>query len=163
MYRRIQATYVSSVRRLKWRARRAARAVEEAGRWRRSGFTDKRERPFPTEYGRIPKGGRLLGGNHRQFPGLSRIIGRARRAQRDHPKSWDGTLWASGERPSTRVARTETTPSCCCTIPSTRRNGSVTTGRRWAAKRCGVAVTFAIPVSSSRERKTNPLAGPRPR
>src|SRR2546427_3357286 len=65
-----------------------------------------------------------------------------RSTQEDQPKSWDGTLWASGERPSTRVALTETTPSCCCRIPSTRRNGSVTSVRRWRAKRCGVTITF---------------------
>src|SRR5207247_1554486 len=50
--------------------------------------------------------------------------------------------------------------SCCCAIPSTRRYGSATSATRWRAKIGGVTITFAIPVSSSRDRKTKPFAVP---
>src|SRR2546422_7711878 len=106
--------------------------VEEAGllRRRRPGFPGYPPRPSTTGRSRIPKGDGSLGANHRQFPRSQERKRDGSVTQDDHPKSWDGTLWASGERPSTRVARTETTLSCCCTIPSTRRKGSVTSAIR---------------------------------
>src|SRR5262249_17802272 len=75
-----------------------------------------------------------------------------------YPKSCDGTWWPSDGRPRTLRARTETTPSCRCAMPSMRRYGSDTSARRWRAKIGGVTITFAMPVSSSSERKTKPFA-----
>src|SRR5439155_1271935 len=77
-----------------------------------------------------------------------------------YPKSCEGTWWPRAGRLRTVFARTEMTPSCCCAIPVTRRYGSATSATRWRAKIGGVTITFAIPVSSSRERKTKPFAVP---
>src|SRR3989442_15247703 len=131
-----------------------ANALEESGllRRRRPGYPGNPPRPSTTGRSHIPKGDGSLGANHRQFPRSQERKRDGSVTQDDHPKSWDGTLWASGERPSTRVARTETTLSCGCTIPSTRRKGSATSAIRRRARRCGVTITLAMPVSSSRER-----------
>src|SRR5947199_308910 len=77
-----------------------------------------------------------------------------------YPKSCEGTTCASRGNGSTRAARTDITPSCICKIPSTSKNGSLTSGSRRRAKRPGVTMTFAIPVSSSRLRNTKPFAVP---
>src|SRR5207247_9041954 len=89
-----------------------AHAVEKAGlrRRRRAGFAGEPPSRCTGGYGRIPKGGERPGGNHRQFSVLWSVSEGACVAQDDHPKSWDGTLWARGARASTRSARTETTP-----------------------------------------------------
>ena len=105
--------------------------VEQAGlgRRRRTGFTGEPPAPCTAGYGRIPKGGAGLGGNHRPAI-LQSVSEAARRAQGDHPKSCEGTPCARTESAETRAARTEATPSCCCAIPSTSRKGAVTSVRR---------------------------------
>src|SRR5439155_2689779 len=106
--------------------------VEQAGlgRRRRASFTGEPPAPCTTGDGRIPKGGVGLGGSHCQFPVLSSVSEAACVAQGDHPKSCEGTPCARTESAETRAARTEATPSCCCTIPSTSRKGAVTSVRR---------------------------------
>ena len=52
------------------------------------------------------------------------------------------------------------TPSWICKIPSVRRNGSATSVQRCFANKPGVTITLAMPVSSSRLRKTKPFAVP---
>src|SRR5437867_12196058 len=69
---------------------------------------------------------------------------------RGQPKSWDGTMCAGRARACTRCARTDTTSSCTCKIPSMSKKGSATNTQRWRAKSAGVTITFAMPVSSSR-------------
>src|SRR2546426_3519125 len=86
-----------------------AHAVEEAGllRRRRPGFPGNPPRPSTTGRSRIPKGDRSLGANHRQFPRSQERKRDGSGTQDDHPKSWDGTLWASGERPPPRARGTK--------------------------------------------------------